>query len=43
LFRVNVSNQESADRAIKDCFGKDSRLRYQLVMERSGEAEEVDL
>lgn len=43
LFRVNISNFDMADRAVKDCFGKDSRLRYQLVMERSGEADEVDL
>lgn len=43
LFRVTVSDFELADRAVKDCFGKDSRLRYQLVMERSGEADEVDL
>lgn len=43
LFRITLANQELADRAVKDCFGKDSRLRYQLVMERSGEADEVDL
>jgi DNA gyrase subunit B len=43
LFRVTVDNFELADRAVKDCFGKDSRLRYQLVMERSGEADEVDV
>jgi DNA gyrase subunit B len=43
LFRINVDSSELADRAVKDCFGKDSRLRYQLVMERSGEADEVDL
>lgn len=43
LFRVMVPSQDLADRAVKDCFGKDSRLRYQLVMERSGEADEVDL
>jgi DNA gyrase subunit B/topoisomerase-4 subunit B len=43
LFRVNISEFDLADRAVKDCFGKDSRLRYQLVMERSGEADEVDV
>lgn len=43
LFRVMIDNFDLADRAVKDCFGKDSRLRYQLVMERSGEADEVDL
>lgn len=43
LFRVMIPNNELADRAVKDCFGKDSRLRYQLVMERSGEADEVDI
>ena len=43
LFRVTLANFEMADRAVKDCFGKDSSLRYQLVMERSGEADEVDL
>lgn len=43
LFRVTVDNFDLADRAVKDCFGKDSRLRYQLVMERSGEADEVDM
>ena len=43
LFRVTLGDFELADRAVKDCFGKDSRLRYQLVMERSGEADEVDV
>lgn len=43
LFRVTVPNDDLADRAVRDCFGKDSRLRYQLVMERSAEADEVDL
>ena len=43
LFRVTMDNFDLADRAVKDCFGKDSRLRYQLVMERSGEADEVDV
>jgi DNA gyrase subunit B len=43
LFRITLANLELADRAVKDCFGKDSRLRYQLVMERSGEADEVDV
>lgn len=43
LFRITLANVELADRAVKDCFGKDSRLRYQLVMERSGEADEVDV
>ncbi len=43
LFRVTVADFDLADRAVKDCFGKDSRLRYQLVMERSAEADEVDV
>ena len=43
LFRVLIPNPEQADRAIRDCFGKDSAPRYQFVMERSAEADEVDL
>ncbi len=42
LFRVRLSDPEQADRAVRDCFGKDSSPRYQFVMERSGEADEVD-
>ena len=43
LFRVLIPNVDQADRAIRDCFGKDSSVRYQFVMERSGEADEVDV
>lgn len=43
LFRVLIPNLDQADRAIRDCFGKDSSPRYQFVMERSNEADEVDL
>jgi DNA gyrase subunit B/topoisomerase-4 subunit B len=43
LFRVLIPNPEQADRAIRECFGKDSAPRYQFVMERSGDADEVDL
>jgi DNA gyrase subunit B len=43
LFRVLIPSAEQADRAIRDCFGKDSSPRYQFVMERSAEADEVDL
>ncbi len=43
LFRVLIKNPELAERAVKDCFGKDSSPRYQFVMERSGDADEVDM
>lgn len=43
LFRVLIPSNELADRAVRECFGKDSAPRYQFVMERSGEADEVDL
>ena len=43
LFRVGIHNPDLAERAVKDCFGKDSKPRYQFVMERSSEADEVDL
>jgi DNA gyrase subunit B/topoisomerase-4 subunit B len=43
LFRVLIPSVEQADRAISDCFGKDSSPRYQFVMERSAEADEVDV
>ena len=43
LFRVLNRDQDQADRAIRDCFGKDSAPRYQFVMERSAEADEVDV
>lgn len=43
LFRVGIHNPDLAERAVKDCFGKDSKPNYQFVMERSSEADEVDL
>lgn len=39
LFRVRLLDDEAADLAIRDCFGKDPQPRFQLVMDR---AREVD-
>lgn len=43
LFRVRVTQADLADQAIRDCFGKDPSPRYQFVMERSAEADELDV
>ncbi|MEW6283655.1 MAG: toprim domain-containing protein, partial [Candidatus Eremiobacterota bacterium] len=43
LFRVVVPDPAEADRALRDCFGRDPAPRYRLVMERSGEARELDV
>ncbi len=43
LFQILVTSDILADKAVRDCFGKDSAPRFEFVMERAGEADEVDL
>ena len=43
LFRIRVIDEQAADLAIRDCFGKDPAPRFQFVMERAKEAEALDI
>lgn len=43
LFQIKIADEDLADQAVRDCFGKDSSPRFRFVMERSGEADEVDV
>ncbi|MCA9797311.1 MAG: DNA topoisomerase IV subunit B, partial [Candidatus Eremiobacteraeota bacterium] len=43
LFRILVTSEFLADQAVRDCFGKDSTPRFEFVMERAGDADEVDV
>lgn len=43
LFRVRLQDEEAADLAIRDCFGKDPQPRFQLVMDRAREVEAGDV
>jgi DNA gyrase/topoisomerase IV subunit B len=42
LFRVALRDEEAADQAVRDCFGKDPAPRFQLVMEHAREVEAQD-
>ncbi|MBI3927058.1 MAG: type IIA DNA topoisomerase subunit B [Armatimonadetes bacterium] len=43
LFRILVTDEEQADRAITDCFGRDSAPRFEFVMEQAAEADDLDV
>ncbi len=43
LFRVCITDEEEADKAISDCFGRDAAPRYRFVMECATLADEVDV
>jgi len=42
LYRVKLIDEEAADQAVRDCFGKDPQPRFQLVMEHAREVEAQD-
>ena len=42
LYRVALRDEEAADLAVRDCFGKDPAPRFQLVMEHAREVEAQD-
>ncbi len=42
LIRVAIRDELATDRAIAELMGKDASARYQFIMERAEEAEEVD-
>jgi len=43
LFQVCITDEEEADKAISDCFGRDAAPRYRFVMECATQAEELDV
>jgi DNA gyrase subunit B/topoisomerase-4 subunit B len=43
LFRVCVTDEEEADKAISECFGRDPAPRYRFVMECATQADELDV
>ena len=43
LIRVSIRDELATDRTIADLMGKDASARYQFIMERAEEAEEVDI
>jgi DNA gyrase subunit B/topoisomerase-4 subunit B len=43
LLRVEVSDQIVTDRIINELMGKDASARFRFIMERAGEAEELDV
>ncbi|MCA9319363.1 MAG: DNA topoisomerase IV subunit B, partial [Planctomycetes bacterium] len=43
LWKVIVDNELDTDRTLQEMMGKDPSSRYRLVMERSAEAEDLDI
>jgi DNA gyrase subunit B len=43
LYRVRLMDEEAADQAVRDCFGKDPQPRFQLVMERAKDVDPDDV
>lgn len=43
LFRILVTDEGQADKAIQDCFGRDSAPRFEFVMEQAAEADDLDV
>ena len=43
LLRVGVTDQIETDRVINELMGKDASARFRFIMERAGEAEELDV
>jgi DNA gyrase subunit B/topoisomerase-4 subunit B len=40
---VIIGDKRETDRVVKDLLGKDASARYRFVMERAGEADDVDI
>jgi DNA gyrase subunit B/topoisomerase-4 subunit B len=43
LLRVEVTDQIATDRVINELMGKDASARFRFIMDRAGEAEELDV
>ena len=43
LIRVGIDDELATDRIIHDLMGKDASMRYQFIMERAAEADEIDI
>jgi DNA gyrase subunit B len=43
LIRVGIQDELATDRVIHDLMGKDAGMRYQFIMERAAEADELDI
>ncbi|EDM81856.1 type II DNA topoisomerase, B subunit [Plesiocystis pacifica SIR-1] len=43
LIRVGIEDELATDRVIHDLMGKDASMRYQFIMERAADADELDI
>ena len=43
LIRVQIANELATDQTIHDLMGKDASTRYQFIMERAADADEIDI
>jgi DNA gyrase subunit B len=43
LIRIGIQDELSTDRVIHDLMGKDAGMRYQFIMERAAEVDELDI
>lgn len=43
LIRVSITDELATDRTIHDLMGKDASTRYQFIMERAADADEIDI
>ena len=43
LEKVVIADELETDRVVNDLMGKDASARYRFVMERAGEADDVDI
>lgn len=43
LIRVQITDELSTDRIIHELMGKDASMRYDFIMERAAEADEIDI
>lgn len=43
LIRVGIDDELATDRVIHDLMGKDAAMRYQFIMERAADADELDI
>ncbi|PRQ10006.1 DNA gyrase/topoisomerase IV subunit B [Enhygromyxa salina] len=43
LIRVGIADELATDRTIHDLMGKDASMRYEFIMERAADADEIDI
>jgi DNA gyrase/topoisomerase IV subunit B len=43
LIRVSITDELATDRTIHDLMGKDAGMRYEFIMERAADADEIDI